>query len=63
MKPLKITNNLLIILDNVKIISKGDESNYIFYIAFDDKKVTYNSKDFRDKEFDEIVKYLGAKEL
>jgi len=63
MKFLKITNDLVIDLEKVRKVYKDDESNYIFYIGLDEIKVTYHNRELRDREFNEIIKMIGAKEL
>ena len=63
MKFLKLTNDLVIDIEKVRKISREDESNYIFYIGLDEIKVTYRNRELRDREFNEIIKLAGAKEL
>ena len=63
MKFLQITDDLTIDIEKVRKITKGDESNYIFYIDLDEIKVTYHNRDLRDRDYKEIVKIAGAKTI
>lgn len=58
MKYLRITNSITINLENVKHIYKKET-----YIAFDDIKINYSNYELRDKDFEEIMKIIGAKDL